>query len=171
MSKVAKSVLLLFISIAFFSTTSVAQEKVKPKITPFGDWGRICEKVPGVEEDVCYIFQQLKKSGTDSVVMNTSIAINPKDGKPVISVVVPLGLLLPAGVQMKVDENEFILRIPFILCIPQGCRASAGLDESFIKEMLAGQQLVAAFVNAKREPAKVPLSLKGFEEAYASLKK
>jgi len=149
----------------------VAKAKKTPKVTQIGDWGRVCEKVAGTEKEVCFIFQQLKQTGSDVVIMNTSIAINPKDDKPVISVTLPLGLLLPAGVQMKVGEEGKILRLPFLFCLQQGCRASVILDEDVLKQMLEGEQLLTAFVTAQRKPNTVPASLKGFAEAFESLKK
>jgi len=171
-SKIFGKVILLAMLAVLSTSYSFAQEASKEKkVTNFKDWGRTCDKIPGVEEDVCFLFQRLRMKETEKVVMSTTVAINPKDNKPVISITVPLGMLLPPGVQMKVDKTEQVLRAPFLICMQVGCRASVVLDDDTLKRMKSGNQLLVAFVNANRKPATVPVSLAGFSAAFGSLKK
>ncbi len=95
-SKIFEKVILLVMLVVLSTSYSFAQEASKEKkVTNFKDWGRTCDKIPGVEGDVCFLFQRLRMKETEKVVMSTTVAINPKDNKPVISITVPLGMLLP----------------------------------------------------------------------------
>ncbi len=172
MSQIFNRVLFLLMLVALSSSHSVAQEVAGAKeATQFEDWGRTCNKIPGTEDDVCFLFQRLRMKESEQVVMGTTVAINPKDKTTVLSVTVPLGVLLQPGIQMKVDQTEQVVKAPFLICMQVGCRASTVLDSEMVSRLQSGQQLLVAFVGANRKPSTVPVSLKGFATGYETLAK
>ena len=95
--------------------------------------------------------------------------LGPK-GEPWITLSVPLGMFLPAGVALKVDEEERF-DVPFKICTAKGCDAGNPLDEVLLKSMKSGLVARIAFLDGiTRRQITVPVSLKGFAAAFRTLK-
>lgn len=88
------------------------------------------------------------------------------------SITVPLGVFLPSGINMRIDDREFG-SVSFITCGGGGCQANPPLDPSLVEAMKAGG--VAAFKIRVAQPdgttseRDAEISLSGFTAAYDSL--
>ncbi len=76
----------------------------KPK--SFKDWGYKCESPKGSDTKLCFIFQRISSKEGDNRIADTTIAYLPKIDKPVMVITLPLGVFLPAGIKMQVDEAK-----------------------------------------------------------------
>lgn len=148
---------------------SPAAAQVKVDET-YGDWGVRCETPVNPDEKVCYLFQNLKVKGLQKSFMQLAIGQAPGAPAPVAAITLPLGIFLPPGVKMQVDERKPVW-IPVQRCLPNGCLIALPLDEKLSADLKAG--LVATFTvheNAE-ETVEVKASLKGFTAGMAAITK
>jgi invasion protein IalB len=153
--------------LAIVPIQSSAEEKTKS----FKDWGYKCEKPKGAEKEICFIFQRISSKENDKRIADATIAYLPKVDKPVMVITLPLGVFLPAGIQLKIDEGDEAARAPFIQCIQDGCQTRVQLDDKLITKMKGGKRLIVAFLTPQQKQLAFPISLSGFTAAIGSLKK
>ena len=93
----------------------------------------------------------------------------PADKKgPEAIVRLPLGVFLPAGATLQVDDKTQ-QKLNFRACDRNGCYAQAAISSQMLKELQEGQELKVSFKNLAEKQIDVPLSLDGFPEAYRKI--
>jgi invasion protein IalB len=134
-------------------------------------WVKLCEKAPNItdpkqELNVCLTHHERLDGNSGRVLV--SAAIREVDGQTqkALMVMVPLGMALPPGVQVKVDENEPI-KLQFTLCHAAGCTAEAEATPAIIEQMKKGKQVVVAAINLAGKAIGFPVPLNGFPKALA----
>lgn len=138
----------------------------------FKDWGYKCESPKGSDQKLCFIFQRISSKEEDKRIADATIAYLPKVDKPVMVITLPLGVFLPAGIKMQVDEaKDDAVRAPFVQCIQDGCQARMQLDNKMINKMKSGKKMIVAFLTPQQKQLAFPISLSGFTAAIGSLKK
>lgn len=142
-----------------------AQGVVKSK---FGDWEIRCETPPGASAEQCALIQSVvaeDKSNVNLVV----IVLKTSDGKSrLLRVIAPLGVLLPNGLGLKIDETD-IGRAGFVKCLPTGCVAEVVMDDRLIDQLKTGKMATFIIHQVPEEGIGLPLALQGFKEGYAKL--
>jgi invasion protein IalB len=142
----------------------------KPK--SFKDWGYKCESPEGSDTKLCFIFQRISSKEGDNRIADATIAYLPNIDKPVMVITLPLGVFLPAGIKMQVDEaKDDAVRAPFVQCIQNGCQARMQLDNKMVAKMKGGKKVIVAFLTPQQKQLAFPISLSGFTAAINSLKK
>ena len=134
----------------------------------FGDWAVRCEKPKNAPKETCFIFQNHVTKKDHKPVLRIAVGYLPTKNQPVAVITMPLGIALPPGVQIKVDNNEAV-RVPVERCEPQGCRAGVILGDKLLAQLKAGQKAEITFDDGARHPITVPVSLKGFTAGLSSL--
>ena len=137
----------------------------------FKDWGYKCETPQGSDQKICFIFQRITSKKDDKRVADATIAYLPKVDKPVMVITLPLGVFLPAGIQLKIDDSEDAANAPYVQCIQDGCQARIAMDDKMITKMKGGKMLNIAFLTPQQKQLGFPISLNGFTAAIDSLKK
>ena len=99
---------------------------------------------------------------------NVTFHFPPAPQKPETIVQIPLGVLLPAGATIQVDENP-AQQLNFRACDRNGCYAQAALSPDFLALLRKGKQVSVAFKNLAEKEIKVPHSLEGFADAYGKV--
>jgi len=141
------------------------------EITTYKDWGHKCEQPKGIDREVCFIFQQLSEKKSGKKVVGITIAYPLKGISPTLVITLPLGVHLPGGVKLRIDQNGEITPAPFIHCVPTGCQAKLKMSNKLVNTMKRGNKLNLTFLNNRRKPLTVAMSLNGFTAAINSLKK
>jgi len=136
----------------------------------FDDWGRRCETLKTGEE-FCLVFQRLRLKENDQTVLHVSFGYPPFAKGPIMVLTTPLGVSLVAGVELKVDDVGEPIRVPYNLCVADGCRASLPVDDSLLQAMKRGDKLKVAIASAQNKPMGIEVSLNGFAKASESLQK
>lgn len=140
-------------------------------------WVKLCEKAPsladenkdgkadGKELKVCLTHHERIDGNTGLVLV--SAALRQVEGQPkeALMIMVPLGMALPPGAQVKVDENEPI-KLVYTLCHASGCTAEAEASKEVVDQIKKGKQLVVAAINLAGKPIGFPVPLGGFGPAY-----
>jgi len=134
----------------------------------FQDWTMRCEKVEDTGPEQCHVFQNATDESTGRDVAQMAIGRVPNDPKPLVIVSLPLGVYLPPGVLIQVDDQKPI-RIPIEVCDPAGCRAGFPLTDEVLAAFKGGLNANVTVQDAAGRQATVPLSLKGFTAALNAL--
>jgi invasion protein IalB len=153
------------LSISSFVGSSNAQGAAKGK---FGDWEIRCETPAGASAQQCALIQSVTAEDKANVNL-VVIVLKTSDGKSrLLRVVAPLGVLLPSGLGLNIDETK-IGSAGFVKCLPTGCVAEVIMEDKLIDQLKNGK--IATFVihQTPDEGIGLPLSLSGFKEGYAKL--
>ena len=93
-----------------------------------GDWVTRCETPPGAAHEQCAIVLSVVDQDRPNLIL-VVIVLNTADRKTrLMRVIAPLGVLLPPGVSLRIDNAE-AGRLSFLQCLPNGCVAQLAMDE------------------------------------------
>jgi hypothetical protein len=74
-------------------------------------------------------------------------------------------LVIPAGVQIKIDEAQPI-QLQYAICFPTSCQVQIELTNEMMDQMRKGKQMVVAAMNIQQKTMGFPVPLTGFAKAY-----
>ncbi len=134
----------------------------------YGDWKLRCENRPGAQSTQCAISQNVVDEASPDIKLSM-IVFRTADGKnTLMRVVAPLGILLPRGLGLKIDDADFG-RVGFVRCLPSGCVSEVALKDNLLENLRTGK--VASFLvfKAQEQGVGIPITLEGFAEAYDNL--
>lgn len=166
-SRLARYGMGLVLALLCFAPISAAQAQgvVKSK---HGDWEVRCETPPGAAREQCALIQSVAAEDKPSITL-VVIALKTADGKSrLLRVVAPLGVLLPAGLGLKVD-NVDQGRAGFVRCLPNGCIAEVVMEAKLIALMGSGQAATFYIFQTPEEGIGIPVALAGFKEGFDKL--
>ncbi|MEA2997145.1 MAG: hypothetical protein QOG74_2694 [Alphaproteobacteria bacterium] len=133
-----------------------------------GDWQIRCETPPGAQTEQCALFQSVVAEDRANVGITVLVLKTADQKTRLMRVQAPLGVLLPAGLGLKVD-NVDVGRAGFVRCLQRGCYAEVVMDENLIKQLRTGQTATFFIFQTPEEGIGFPLSLKGFGDGYDKL--
>jgi invasion protein IalB len=113
----------------------------------------------------CAIEQTVFLSKTGQLVAAVTIRVPPDTRQPGLAVQVPVGLYLPAGVGLQVDEGK-PLALVLQTCDLKGCYAGTAVSPEMLAALKSGKVLTVIFQNLNKESIRVPLQLTNFADAY-----
>ena len=132
------------------------------------DWQIRCDTPPGAKAEQCALIQSVTAEDRANVGL-TVIVLKTADLKSrLMRVVAPLGVLLPSGLGLKID-NADIGRAGFVRCLPNGCIAEVVMDDALIAKLRNGKTATFIIFQTPEEGIGFPLSLAGFGEGYDKL--
>jgi invasion protein IalB len=133
-----------------------------------GDWQIRCDTPPGAQTEQCALIQSVTAEDRINVGL-TVIVLKTADQKSrLMRVLAPLGVLLPSGLGLKVDQTD-IGRAGFVRCLPNGCIAEVIMDDKLIGQLKTGQTATFIIFQTPEEGIGIPVSLKGFSEGFDKL--
>ncbi|WP_294532136.1 invasion associated locus B family protein [uncultured Rhodoblastus sp.] len=152
-------------ALALAASAADAQGVVKGK---YGDWEMRCETPPGAAKDQCALMQSVAADDKPNVNL-VVIVLKTADGKSrLLRVIAPLGVLLPSGLGLKVDQAD-IGRAGFVRCLPSGCVAEVVMEDKLLDQLRAGASATFIIFQTPEEGIGIPLALKGFKEGFDKL--
>ncbi len=132
------------------------------------DWQVRCDTPPGAKQEQCALIQSVTAADRANVGL-TVIVLKTADKKSrLMRVVAPLGVLLPSGLGLKID-NTNVGRAGFVRCLPNGCIAEVVMDDKLLKELQTGKTATFIIFQTPEEGIGFPMSLAGFKEGYDAL--
>ena len=159
------SVILALVLMAGFAAPAAAQGVVKGK---FGDWEMRCETPPGAARDQCALMQSVAADDKPNVNL-VVIVLKTADGKSrLLRVIAPLGVLLPSGLGLKVDQTD-IGRAGFVRCLPSGCVAEVVMEDKLLDQMRTATSSTFVIFQTPEEGIGIPLALSGFKDGFDKL--
>jgi len=134
----------------------------------YGDWQIRCETPPGAQGEQCALMQSVTAEDRPNVGL-TVIVLKTADQKArVMRVVAPLGVMLPSGLGLKIDDKD-VGRAGFVKCLPNGCIAEVVMDDNLITQLRNGHTSTFIIFQSPEEGIGFPMSLKGFGDGYDKL--
>ena len=134
----------------------------------FGDWQLRCETPAGAKNEQCALVQNVAAEDRPNITL-LAIVLKTADGKSrLLRVVVPLGVLLPAGLGLKIDQAD-IGRAGFVRCLTTGCVAEVVMEDSLIGQLKGGKTATFIVFQTPEEGIGIPVSLNGFGPGFDSL--
>ena len=134
----------------------------------YGEWQMRCETPPGAKNEQCALVQNVAAEDRPSITL-LIIVLRTADAKSrLLRVVAPLGVLLPAGLGLKIDETD-IGRAGFVRCLNTGCVAEVVLEEPLINQLKAGKTATFIVFQTPEEGVGIPVALNGFGPGFDAL--
>jgi invasion protein IalB len=139
-----------------------------PVRSTHGDWQVRCDTPAGAQREQCVLMQFVTAEDRENVGL-TVIVLKTADGKArIMRVLAPLGVLLPSGLGLKVDQTD-LGRAGFVRCLPNGCVAEVILEDQLLQQLSNGQTATFIIFQTPEEGIGIPISPNGFANGYAAL--
>jgi invasion protein IalB len=185
---------LLALAFALCTSLAVAQEGQQvPKTTPAGPattpdaapagppaagveaaqgkgsaWVKLCSKNEQTgNKQLCLV----KYEGLDpnTGMRQITVAVRSVEGEDkqtlLFGVTTAYTLVIPIGVQIKIDDNQPI-PLKYAVCLPPSCQAQTELTKEIFDKMRKGKQVIVAAMNMQQKTMGFQVPLIGFGKAY-----
>ena len=134
-----------------------------------GAWQVSCRTPPGAKEEKCALVQSVTAEDRPNVGLTVVFYRAIGENKKLLRVVVPLGVLLPTGLGLKIDGQD-VGNAPFLKCGKRGCVAEVELQNEVINKLKKGETAMFIIFDTPEAGIGIPVSLQGFTDAFAGLK-
>jgi invasion protein IalB len=116
----------------------------------------------------CSVEETLVMANTGQPVSSVVVQMPANAREPVLTIRVPVGLYLPAGVTIQIDEQK-PEPVPLLTCDLQGCFAQMTLNPNMIAALKGGKKLSVSFQNMAKANVVLPFPLGNFADAYQKI--
>lgn len=135
----------------------------------FGDWQIVCKPPPpGAKNEVCAIVQSVADEDRNNVGLTVYFQ-KFSNGTRVLRVFAPLGILLPPGLGLKIDDKD-VGHAPFLRCHNFACYAQVVVEDTLVEQLKTGKTAIFVIFQSEEAGIGIPISLAGFGDALAGLK-
>jgi invasion protein IalB len=131
-------------------------------------WVKLCMKSEQTQnKEICLINHEGLEPNSGMVLIAAAVRKVEGEDKQQLLIRVPTAyaLVIPPGVQIKIDENEPI-KLQYTLCFPTSCQVQMELTKEMMDSMRKGKQMVVAAMNIQQKTMGFPVPLGGFSKAY-----
>jgi len=133
----------------------------------FGDWSKTCATGESGGQE-CFIFQNINAEKTGKRILHLTVVKVPDVPRPIMIFTVPLGVLLPPGLEVVIDGQP-AGRVQIQICSESGCQSQIQFSEELLVKFRAGLKGAVNLIDPSGKTVTVPFSLKGFTKALNSL--
>jgi invasion protein IalB len=153
--------------VSFFGLTAAASAQGAVK-SVHGDWQIRCDTPPGAQAEQCALIQSVVAEDRSNAGLTVIVLKTADQKSKLIRVVAPLGVLLPSGLGLKLD-NQDVGRAGFVRCLPNGCVAEVVMDDKLLGQLRNAKTATFIIFETPEEGIGFPLSLNGLAEGYDKL--
>lgn len=133
-----------------------------------GDWQVVCKAPPpGAKSEVCALVQAVMAEDRNNVGLTVYFQ-KFADGSRRLRVFAPLGVLLPRGVGLKIDDKD-IGNAPFLRCNTFTCYSQVVADDKLVEQLKTGKTAIFVIFQTEEAGIGIPISLAGFAEGLTGL--
>jgi invasion protein IalB len=157
-------------AVAFGQEAGEAPAEAAPA-APETPWIKVCNADETTNAQNCNTsYVLLSQSG--SLIASFSLQELPEN-KFGVGTFVPLGFVIPAGVQLAIDGEvkgtaQFTICVPGSTAGPPGCAARTEVTSDFIDQMKKGNKLAIVLANTQGQPIPIEMTLIGFSKTFDS---
>lgn len=147
--------------------TAVAQQAAGPDrlSETYADWSVTCTTAEGGTR-ACRMQQFQRQTENNAQVL--ALYVRATQQGPRISMVLPLGVRLRAGVTVAVGDEE-LAKVPYDICTNTGCAAGFAPTDEQMAKLRAGEALRVTVAATNGKAATIRASLIGFTAAWDRL--
>jgi invasion protein IalB len=133
-----------------------------------GDWQIRCDTPPGAQTEQCALIQSVVAEDRSNAGLTVIVLKTADQKNKLMRVVAPLGVLLPSGLGLKLD-NVDVGRAGFVRCLPNGCIAEVVMDDKLLNQLRNAKTATFIIFETPEEGIGFPLSLNGLGEGFDKL--
>lgn len=134
----------------------------------YGDWQIRCDTPAGAQTEQCALIQSVVAEDRSNAGLTVIILKTADQKSKLMRVVAPLGVLLPSGLGLKLDDKD-VGRAGFVRCLPNGCVAEVVMEDTLLNQLKTARTATFIIFETPEEGIGFPLSLKGLGEGYDKL--
>ena len=149
------------------ATPATPQAEPTPAAQP--GWMARCTSASRTAPLECAMEQTAVLSKTGQLIVLVNIRVPSDTRAPVALVQLPLGLHLPGGAKVQVDEGK-TADLQIQTCENRGCYAGSTIAPDLLADLKSGKQLKVSFQNLGKETITIPIPLTDFAAAYDKIK-
>jgi invasion protein IalB len=150
------------------SATPQADATPAPASPPPG-WAVRCTSASREAPLECAMEQSAVLTKTGQLVVLVNVRVPSDTHAPVAMVQLPLGINLPGGARLQVDDGK-ATDLQIQTCENRGCYAGAAITPDLLAALKSGKQLNLSFQNLAKETITIPMPLTDFTAAYEKIK-
>jgi len=139
-----------------------------PDVERFKDWSLQCTQAQADKPSSCFLIHDVFPAEGNVRILQMVVGRFGQDNVLGALFFVPLGIRLPTGLTVQIDQNE-PLRLPLERCTTKGCQAQIALADPLLAKFKAGSGGEVTFEDATGRPVAVPFSLQGFTAGLTKL--
>lgn len=133
-------------------------------------WTKRCVTEPNSKKQICEIAQALLAE-TGQFLMSVTISEMQDNTKKGLTIVTPIGMLLPPGVRVHIDQHQLPKDIPYSACIAPPnqaavCIAEMEIDTAFVNQLKKSQTMRIQVINGQRRTIDFVFTTKDFAKTY-----
>jgi invasion protein IalB len=144
-------------------------DAASPNTTPQSGWAPRCASTSRDAPLECAVEETAVLSKTGQLIVLVNIRVSSDTRAPVALVQLPLGLNLPAGAKLQVDDGKAV-DLQIQTCENRGCYANLPIAPDLLTALKSGKQLKVSFQNLGKETITIPMPLADFAAAYDKIK-
>jgi invasion protein IalB len=144
-------------------------EPVQATTPPQPGWNARCTSASRTAPLECAMEQTAVLTKTGQLIVLVNIRVPGDTRAPVVLVQLPLGLNLPAGAKIQVDDGK-PTDLPVQTCEARGCFASSPLAPDLLAAMKSGKQLKVSFQTLAKETVNIPMPLGDFAAVFEKIR-
>jgi invasion protein IalB len=148
---------------------SAAQPAAPATAPPQPGWAARCSSVSRDAPPECAVEQTAVLSKTGQLIVLVNIRVPSDTRAPIALVQLPLGLNLPAGAKLQIDDGKAV-DLQVQTCESRGCYASTPVAADMLAALKSGKQLKISFQTMSKETIAIPMPLGDFAAAYDKIK-
>ncbi|MCL2715440.1 MAG: invasion associated locus B family protein [Alphaproteobacteria bacterium] len=146
-----------------------AQPEQSDAPPPQGQWTVQCVSQGRTAPIECAMEQSAVLAKTGQLVIQVGVRVPADTRQPAVLLHLPLGLNLPNGTKIQVDEGK-AFDVPVQTCENRGCFATAPIAPELLAALKAGKQVKVGFQNMAKEQITIPMQLNDFAAAFEKIK-
>jgi invasion protein IalB len=143
--------------------------QVPSEQTPVSGWRTSCAAAERAGPLDCALEQRAFVAQTGQLLVRVTVRVDGKERKPALMIQLPLGLHLPAGVELRIDEHK-PEPLGLQMCDAAGCYAGMALSDAFLARLNGGRQLLISFEDPSKRRVNVTMPLQGFSEGLKKVR-
>jgi len=132
-------------------------------------WAVRCSSVSRDAPLECAVEQSAVLTKTGQLIVLINIRVPGDTHTPVALVQLPLGLNLPVGAKIQVDDGKTV-DLQIQTCENRGCYTSTVISPDLLAALKSGKQLKVSFQDMAKETIAIPIPLADFAAAYDKIK-
>jgi invasion protein IalB len=140
-----------------------------PTAPPQPGWVARCVTASRAAPLDCEIQESAFVSKTGQLLVQVNVRVASDTHAPVALLLLPLGLNLPVGAKLQVDEGKPV-DLQIQTCEQRGCYGNLPVAPDFLTQLRSGKELKVSFQNLAKETMTIPLPLADFAAAYDKIK-
>jgi len=156
--------------LAFTAGHGFAQQQTA---ATYDNWTVRCTVHPGPpQQKTCDMEQLSYLKGTRRPFSRTVILRPRQDGPFSLTVHVPVNVWLLNDIVVQIGKDKEAHTAQFVRCVPSDCFAAIVLSDAMLSKFLADDASAEfVYTNAAQQKITIPLTFKGFGQAWAVLQK